>query len=246
MTWLTEGAPPRQRGGSATERAAEYLREKIATFELPPGASIDKAAICAELGLSRFPLTEALNRLKAEGLVDVKPQSGTSVARIRLVDARENMFLRRTLEGEVAAQVAALHSAPLRTELRRVLRFQKAAAEAMDRAGFHRHDLAFHDLLVDALGYRRVRSAIEAARLGLDRVRRLLQSPRRHAHTYAEHEAIVNALERGDPEGARRAMHHHLDAVWEELILFAAERPMVFADLDALGPIDRHALMARP
>lgn len=83
-----------------------------------------------------------------------------------------------------------------------------------------------------------MRSATETARLGLDRVRRLLNTRRRLELTLAEHKAIVAALEAHDGEAAARAMHGHLDAVMAELETFARERPELFADLNSTGGPD--------
>jgi DNA-binding GntR family transcriptional regulator len=102
--------------------------------------------------------------------------------------------------------------------------------EADDRAGFHDLDLAFHDMLIAAVGYRRVRTIVESARLMLDRARRLLISPRRHADTFVEHRAIVEAIRAGDPDAARKAMAAHIDSVMAELETFATMNPDVFAD----------------
>jgi DNA-binding GntR family transcriptional regulator len=77
-----------------------------------------------------------------------------------------------------------------------------------------------------------VRGATETARLGLDRVRRLLNTRRRLELTLAEHEAVVTRLEARDGGGAAAAMHRHLDAVLAELESFAQERPELFADLN--------------
>lgn len=224
-------APARSIG--ATDRVMDALREAIVTLELPPGAVLDKAVLTARFGVSRFPVAEALNRLKAEGLVDIKPQSGSTVSLIRLADVRENMFLRRALEGETVALLANRDNAVLLAELRRNLRYQKAAVDAEDRQGFHRLDLDFHDLLVSASGFRRVRETVEKARLALDRARRLLGSPRRHALSYQEHCAIFDALDRRDAEAARTAMTGHIDAVMTELEAFSESHPEVFADRNA-------------
>ena len=96
----------RSSAGGATDRIVETLREAIVTLELPPGIVLDKATLTTRFGVSRFPVAEALNRLKAEGLVDIRPQSGSTVSLIRLADVRENMFLRRALEAETAALLA--------------------------------------------------------------------------------------------------------------------------------------------
>lgn len=218
--------------GGATDRIVEALREAIVTLEIPPGTMLDKVALAARFGVSRFPVSEALNRLKAEGLVEIKPQSGSTVSLIRLADARENMFLRRALEGETVALLARRGDPDFLVEIERNLRYQRSAMEAGDRQGFHRLDLEFHDLLVSAAGFPRVRATVEKARLALDRVRRLLGSPRRHALTFAEHNAIVDAMRKGDAESARAAMAAHIDSVMDELEEFSEAHPEVFADVD--------------
>ena len=220
---------PRSHSG-ATDRIVEALREAIVSLEIAPGAVLDKAELTARFGVSRFPVSEALNRLKAEGLVDIKPQSGSTVSLIRLGDAHENMFLRRALEAESVARLASMQNLPLLAELDRSLRYQQAAIQADDRIGFHELDLVFHDLLISAVGYRRVRAIVESARLMLDRVRRLLNSPRRHADTFVEHRAIVEAIRAGDPDAARAAMAAHIDSVMAELEAFSMTHPHVFAD----------------
>lgn len=218
------------RPGGATERIVEALREAIVTLEIAPGATLDKAALAARFGVSRFPIAEALNRLKAEGLVEIRPQSGSTVSLIRLCDVRENMFLRRALEGETAALLAERSNPDLIVALERNLRYQKSAVDAGDRPDFYRLDLEFHDLLISAVGYPRMRASVENARLALDRVRRLLATPRRHALSLAEHVAIFEAIEGGDPAAARAAMAAHIDTVMGELEAFSLSHPAVFAD----------------
>lgn len=220
--------------GGATARVHVALREAIVQLDLKPGELLDKQAIAARMGVSRFPVGEAMNRLAAEGLVDIIPQSGSRVALIKISDARENMFLRRALEAETVRTIAGAASPALLDQLRSNLRYQQAAIEAQDLKGFHGFDLAFHAALQDRLGHERVRSATETARLGLDRVRRLLNTRRRLEHTLAEHEAVVAALEARDGEAAARAMHRHLDAVLGELESFAQDRPELFADLNTM------------
>lgn len=220
--------------GGATARVHAALREAIVQLDLKPGEFLDKQAIAGRMGVSRFPVGEAMNRLAAEGLVDIIPQSGSRVALIKISDARENMFFRRALEVEAVRSIARNASIALLDELRSNLHYQKAAIEAQDLKGFHGFDLAFHAALQEQLGYERVRNAIETARLGLDRVRRLLNTRRRLELTWAEHEAVVAALGARDGEAAGKAMHRHLDAVLEELESFAQDRPELFADLNTM------------
>src|SRR5215211_7910832 len=97
----------RQGRGGTVQRVQDVVRDAIVRLEMPPGSAIDKAALCARLGVSRFPVSEALGRLAAEGFVEVLPQRGTRVARIRLSDVHEAMFIRRALEADAIRMLAA-------------------------------------------------------------------------------------------------------------------------------------------
>lgn len=219
-----------QARGGTTARVVEAIREAIVSLYFPPGTPLDKAALCERLGVSRFPVSEALSRLQAEGLVEIRPQAGTIVSRIRFADVRENLFLRRALEAEAVRTLAHSRPAEVIDALTRNLRYQKAAAAAGDRKGFHALDLEFHDIIFTALGFERVKATVESARLGLDRIRRLLATKRRHTLTFKEHAAVAEALAAGDGDAAARAMVAHLDAVMVELMALAEAQPEIFAE----------------
>ncbi|MBI2717952.1 MAG: GntR family transcriptional regulator [Rhizobiales bacterium] len=225
--------------GGATARVHAALRQAIVSLELKPGEILDKPAIAARLGVSRFPVGEALNRLASEGLVDIVPQSASRVALVRIADARENMFVRRAIEIEAIRTLTKTWSADRVYDMAQNLRYQEAAVASGDREGFYRFDVQFHAIILDGLGFERVKQAAETARLGLERVRRMLNSRRRQELTLDEHRQIVEALRRRDTQAAARAMESHLAAVMTELEAFAGERPELFADLISSG--DRKA-----
>src|SRR6185503_12923840 len=193
---------PRQGRGGTVQRVQEVIRDAIVRLELPPGTAIDKAALCSRLGVSRFPVSEALGRLAAEGLVEVLPQRGTRVARIDLSDCRQAMFIRRALEIEAVRAVAPRADARLLAALDRNLREQEGALGADYSSRFHELDLEMHELLLGFLGFERVRHAVEAARASLDRARLFMCTPARQASSFAEHKAIVAALKKRDPQAA--------------------------------------------
>jgi DNA-binding GntR family transcriptional regulator len=216
---------PRQGRGGTVQRVQEVIRDAIVRLELPPGTAIDKAALCARLGVSRFPVSEALGRLAEEGLVEVLPQRGTRVARIDLSDCRQAMFIRRALEAEAMRAVAPRADAMLLAALDRNLREQEGALGADYSSRFHQLDLEMHDQLLGVLGFERVRHAVEAARASLDRARLFMCTPARQVSTFAEHEAIVAALKKRDAIAAAAAMEDHLDAVMAELVDVADRNP---------------------
>jgi len=79
--------------GNATEKVERALRQAVVGLDFDPGEFIDKAAVCSRLGVSRFPVSEALGRLATDGLVEILPQRGTRAARVRLAAARPNLVL---------------------------------------------------------------------------------------------------------------------------------------------------------
>ena len=214
--------------GRATERVLSAVRQAIVELELLPGAAIDKAALCERFGVSKFPVSDALARLQTEGLVEILPQRGTRVARIRASDLVEAMFIRRPLEIEMVRTLAPDASDAWLAELEMNLDYQAVTIERGDRRAFHRHDLAFHELMLRELAFPRVTAAVDAARNSLERARRMLSSPRRHADTLREHKAIFAALKQRDPDAAGQAMNAHLRAVLSELTALADANPAIF------------------
>ena len=219
--------PPldRQGRGGTVQRVQDVIRDAIVRLELPPGGAIDKAALCARLGVSRFPVSEALGRLAAEGFVEVLPQRATRVARIDVADCRQAMFIRRALETEAVRAIAPRADAALLSALEKNLREQEGALGTDYSTHFHQLDLEMHELLLGFLGYDRVRYAVEAARGSLDRARLFMCTPQRQLSTFGEHNAIVAALKKRDPDAAVDAMAGHLDAVLTELVDFAERNP---------------------
>jgi DNA-binding GntR family transcriptional regulator len=219
--------PPlaRQGRGGTVQRVQDVVRDAIVRLELPPGTAIDKAALCARLGVSRFPVSEALGRLAAEGFVEVLPQRGTRVARIDLADCRQAMFIRRALEAEAMRAIVPRADAVLLAALDKNLREQEVALGSDHGGRFHQLDLELHELLLGFLGYERVKNAVEAARASLDRARLFMCTPTRQLSTFAEHQAILAAMKRRDPAAAVTAMESHLDAVMDELVDFAGRNP---------------------
>lgn len=216
--------------GGVTVAVTDALRQAIVTLELKPGEVIDKGAVCERLGVSRFPVSEALSRLQAEGLVDILPQRGSVVSFVRIADVVEYMLIRKALESEAVRVLVARRDPRLVEMLRANLDAQQAAAQNDDREGFHGQDLEFHDLLFEALELPRIKSVIDGARANLDRARRLIITPRRLSHSMSEHRAIFNAIAAADGALAEREMRGHIDSVMREFFEFAREQPELFAD----------------
>jgi len=218
------------RRSSKAEHVYRDLKESILSGVLEPGDAIDKLALCERLGVSRFPVSTAINRLAYERLVTIEPQHGSFVAKISIDDVRERLLVRRALEAEIAAQAALRMPREGLEELRRNLRYQQAAVDARDVAGFYALDVDFHRLFASHLGLGHSGEILDGLRSHLERVRRLLLSPAgRMPRSLSEHGAIVEAVARGDVAGARAAMQFHLQQTTDLFESFTQERSSLFS-----------------
>src|SRR5271170_8305624 len=218
--------------GAYSKADAVYgeLKEAILSGALEPGSLIDKTGLCEKLRVSRFPVSAAVSRLAYDRLVDVAPQHGSFVARISLNDARERLFIRSALEGEIAAEAARRMTRADKDALAANLKQGAVAVEAEDRAAFYAHDVAFHQILTARLGMARAHDVLESLRVHLERARRLAMSPGgRPRAALKEHASIADAIEAGDAPAAREAMKRHLDTTSALLESLAQKQPGLFS-----------------
>jgi DNA-binding GntR family transcriptional regulator len=213
---------------SKADRVYAALKAAIVSGELPPDTPIDKGELCVRFGVSRLPVTTAINRLAFERLVVVEPQSGSYVSRIGLSDMKQWMLVRLALEAEVAAACAKLPK-PWLEKLERNIAHQGTAMAHDDLDGFHALDLGFHRLMIEGLSLQRVGEILDSVRTHVDRTRRLLlPEPGRMSATYEEHCAIFRMIAAGKTDGAGQAMRKHLNRVLGELEVFAKRHPNFF------------------
>ena len=215
--------------GSLAQRVYASLREAILSMSFRPGDSLRKPEICAQLGVSRSPVSEAVTRLAVEHLVRIVPQTGTYVARFSLAEIREGAFLREALELAAVEKVAQTITDDELTQLHHNLRLQQALLDDDDFDGFYQTDAAMHELILSFTGYRRVAALAETTWVHVNRARQLiLPAPGRVQSTYAEHQAILAAIEARDPVAARAATRLHLGQLIGFLEPLALARPDLF------------------
>ncbi|MCC7321663.1 MAG: GntR family transcriptional regulator [Rubellimicrobium sp.] len=223
-------APLAEFRGTLSQRVYQSLKQSILDLTCRPGEMLKKGEICAILGVSRSPVSEALARLAAEGLVDVVPQAGSFVARLSMEEVREGAFLREALELAAVELVASTATEADLADLARILALQEECLARGDHAAFHEADAAFHERILTVTGFRRLVALSHTAWLHVNRARRLLlPEPGRIGRTIEEHRAILAALAAHDPEAAREATRLHLRKLLGRLEPLAHERPELFS-----------------
>lgn len=196
------------------ELAGHRLRDAILSGSLRPGEKIVEEQLCADFGISRAPLREALRLLAQQGLVEHLPRRGSRVAEWSPLDILQLFELRHVLErhavetalplGDPSTELLPLHCA---------LERMTAADDELERDDAHRE---FHAAVVGLADNRQLNIALEPILLKLQLPMAVnLREEARHHHAsdgLARHRAILTALETNDPViviGALRS-HGHL------------------------------------
>lgn len=208
---MSELSQPRLRRTSLVEQALAEMRRRILANEWPANFSALEAEIALQLGMSRTPVREALVQLESQGLVSLRPRHGMQVLPISADDMIEIYEIITSLEA-TAAELAArrgLTAAELR-QLEEPASLMEAALESDDRHAWALADEDFHRALVSLGGNRRLAATIAGVSDQAHRVRMTMihQRPKPVVSTM-EHRLIVDALRRGDAEGARELQRHH-------------------------------------
>jgi len=197
---------------SESARIHAALRAAILDVALAPGAAIAEHDIAARFGVSRTPVREALLRLAGEGLVDIKPQRGTFVARLSLRRIEEALFVRQAVECMILERVTAREDrVGIAARLAAIVAEQAAAIDAGDVGTALDADTRFHRALVVASGLDGVWSVVAEARDLHHRIRAIaVPELGSAAQAIRDHRAIVRAVRDGDAARAMRTMTAHL------------------------------------
>ena len=215
--------------GSLTDRTFLAIREAIMELNFLPGEIIRKHDICNTLGVSRSPVSEALAKLRNEGLVEVVPQSGTFVSRFSLQDIKEGAFLREAIELACIEILASNISEQQLIDLNRNLKLQKVLAETDDYQGFYQLDAEMHSMIMDFTGYKNLAKVTKTGWVQVDRARQLLLPVHgRLKKAFQEHRAVIKALEQNDVALAREKMRTHLNQLILLLTPLEKKHPHLF------------------
>ena len=189
------------------DRIYSALKHRILTCSLQPGQRLMEKELSQELGVSRTPLREALNRLALEQLVFLTPYRGYAVSPVLLDDIRNLSELRLIVESESAALAAERATADDMEQLKQLatLRYQPGDRATYDQ--YLRDNSAFHQALVRCTRNARLESVVASV---LDQIQRPLylglDTGLDAVAATAEHSELLEVIEQHDAPRARQVM----------------------------------------
>lgn len=200
------------------EEVAARLRDLITQGIIPAGARLNEVALCAQLGVSRTPLREAVRMLAGEGLVDLVPARGALVRRLTLKDVADSLLVLKSLEtlaGELAcsegsdAEIATIEA--MHNEMMRCYKVQ-------DRLGYFNLNQSIHTRIIGLSGNATLIWAHEAIQSRMKHIRFIGHAgPIKWASAVAEHEDMIRSLKARDGEALASVLGRHLDNTYERV-----------------------------
>lgn len=211
----------RRSNRSLTEEAYRTIKSRILDNDYPPGFHALEQDLANQLGISRTPVREALNRLHAERLVEVTPRHGMRVLPISPEDMECIQQIIECLETKAAALFASRQlSKGEIASLEKAVSDMERALEAEDLDAWADADERFHQTLVRECGNPRMAEMIftlwdqgHRARMVTLRLRQL------PVQSVDEHRALVEAIRRKDAATAERIHHDHLVRTHSEMVV---------------------------
>lgn len=195
------------------------LRQAILRGELKPGERLMEIQLANKLGVSRTPIREAIRKLELEGLVLMIPRKGAEVAEITEKSLRDVLEVRRALE-ELAVQLVCEKITQEQIEELKVAakEFENTLKDG-DITKIAEADVRFHDVIYMATDNQKLILLLNNLREQMYRFRvEYLKRKEVHPQLIAEHEEIIEMIEKREKGTAIKVVCEHIDNQVEAVI----------------------------
>lgn len=210
-------------GENNKEYAYRVVKEAIMSLELQPGKAISEIELAEALNLSRTPIREVMAKLREENLVEVFPQVGTYISKIKPQLVEEASFMRYHLEKEVMKLACKSFSFESLLELKKNIALQKELIGCKGaQQEFHKLDKNFHHIIFQGNKKENIWAAITRLSTHYNRIRLLSEIEHSFDRAIAQHELYIQVIENKEVEKVEEIVKQHIiypRRNWENLVL---------------------------
>ena len=203
-------------------RVYGQLAERVIAFTFKPGDRLNEGAIARELGVSRTPVREALNRLAADGFLSHSLGQGFFRKRPEVSEIFDLYEFRQQIEAGAAALAARRGTSTELDELDGFLKTSVALGPECSVDELVRVDEIFHERVTALTGNREMLKALKNINIRIRFVRWIDMSNRRQ-WTQGEHQKILKAIREGDEVLAASLMSGHIEHRRDEIVTAVKE-----------------------
>lgn len=212
----------------ASDAVFNILRESILDQTFRPGERLNVKLLAEKLEVSLTPVKDAINRLATEGLIELRPRSGTFVTRLAARDVAETLAIRRALEWLAAETAVQNVTDEVLVELRQIVSIlEQPVSTDRERQLHERKNLELHQRLIELSGNRRMLDIYRGlnAHVKIARVHYTHEGwAKRLQEEATEHRAILDALEARNVRALQKALNSHILRASESLVREVAEQ----------------------
>ena len=218
---------------SLNQQTYDRCKKDIMTFALKPGEPVSAAKLAERYNVSRTPAREALVRLQSEGMVDIFPQSKSMISKINVARARQEWFIRKTLE---IAMIDDFFKNITPADIKEMRKFAEKCQRIGEQPRNHEtsyeyltNDNKFHAVTYRVAGEDLAAETINSTMAHYSRIRLLVDLDNQYKdRTVADHEELIRLIEAGDKNGYRAVLTRHLDRVIGDIEQMTIQAPQLF------------------
>lgn len=206
---------------SLADQAANKIRILIEKNGLKPGSHINIDSLAKEFGISQTPIREALKKLISEGLAVYRPRVGYSVRNLTLHEYLQVSEILQVIETHLVKELAKIPFIVDITALRAINRELAECLPAGSREMIGAINDRFHEKIYENYHNKLMTGRLNSLWLEARAPRNLMYDNKVFTNRIvAEHEAIISAIERGDPVAAEAAISVHYVSGRESAIIY--------------------------
>ena len=197
---------------------ADKLRTAISQGEISAGSQLGETELARDLGVSRGPLREGMQRLTQEGLLIAIPNRGVFVVELTEEGVRDMYLARTAIERAAAAEILRHDYQTAAERLFVISKRMERAAQRADNERIGVADVEFHECLVSLANSRRLsrmhKTLLVETRMCISALHQTYPGPDVRV---PEHRSIAEAVSAGDPQLVDQLLVAHMDDAVERL-----------------------------
>jgi DNA-binding GntR family transcriptional regulator len=196
----------------------DQVKEMAVTFRLRPGDRLNEVALSRELGVSRTPLREALNRLVAEKLFDFQPGTGFFCRELDAQTVFDLYELRQIIESAAVGLACERATGEQLTALRNALYATGIDVDGLTVAEACARDEAFHMGIARLSGNAVLVAQLERVNERIRYIRWVSMSIGKVPKSKEEHIRVMDALMARDADAASNLMTGHIAKRMDQVV----------------------------
>ncbi len=199
---------------SLKDKSYVYIKNKIVNCEYMPGDYLDEKQLIEEIGASRTPIREALNKLEQENLINILPKKGVVVSNISYKDVVDIWELRMIIEPPI------LTSLKDKIDIEVIKQFKEDCNSVNTADELDEYDDKIHGYFTSLYSNYYLSDLLDTIATQTHRIRHLTTRniPNTLSTTFDEHNAIFDALLNNEFELASELMYLHLSKAKERTV----------------------------